>query len=144
MGKATMGRTVVTAKIENLEDLYLAKHKKGKKGKVRFIEVPDALVDSGATALSLPRRLIDQLGLDRVGTRPMRTAGGVCDVTIYGAVHLTVQGRDCITDVHGHPDNCPVLIGQVPLELMDFVIDPKRQRLIGNPEHGGRWMHDLF
>ena len=30
-----------------------------------------------------------------------------------------------------------VVIGQVPLELMDWVVDSKGQRLIGNPEHGG-------
>jgi hypothetical protein len=33
-----------------------------------------------------------------------------------------------------------MVIGQVPLELMDWVVDPKRQRLIGNPEHGGEYM----
>jgi hypothetical protein len=31
-------------------------------------------------------------------------------------------------------------MGQVPLELMDWVVDPGRQRLIGNPEHGGEEM----
>jgi len=28
--------------------------------------------------------------------------------------------------------------GQIPLEEMDFTLDPKRQRLIPNPEHGER------
>jgi predicted aspartyl protease len=144
MGSATMGKTLVRAKIENLEDLYLVKQGKLKPKKVRSIEVIDALVDSGATTLSLPTRLLDQLGLEPVGRGRMRTAGGVRNMPIYEAARLTVQGRYCITDVHGLPDDCPVLIGQVPLELMDFVIDPKGQKLIGNPEHGGRWMLDLF
>jgi len=30
-----------------------------------------------------------------------------------------------------------VLVGQVPLELMDFVVDTVAQRVIGNPAHGG-------
>jgi hypothetical protein len=47
-------------------------------------------------------------------------------------------------DVADLPEDCPVLIGQVPLELMDWVVDPKGQRLIGNPEHGGEWMSDMF
>jgi len=36
------------------------------------------------------------------------------------------------------------LIGVIPLEILDFVVDPKRQRLIGNPEHGGEQMFDMF
>ncbi len=32
------------------------------------------------------------------------------------------------------------MIGQVPLELMDWVVDLQGQRLIGNPEHGGQHM----
>jgi len=41
-------------------------------------------------------------------------------------------------------DHCPVLIGQLPQEALDFIIDPKDQRLIGNPDHGGEHMIDLF
>ncbi len=41
-------------------------------------------------------------------------------------------------------DNLPVIVGQVPLELMDWVIDMKGQRLIGNPDHGGEDMIDVF
>jgi hypothetical protein len=36
------------------------------------------------------------------------------------------------------------LIGQTPLELLDFVVDPIGQRLIGNPDHGGEQMIDVF
>ena len=42
------------------------------------------------------------------------------------------------------PDESPVLIGQVPLGLLDFVVDPVAQRLIGNPDHGGKQMIDMF
>ena len=41
-------------------------------------------------------------------------------------------------------DNCPVLIGYIPLELLDFVVDTKNQRLIGNPDHGGEFMIDMY
>jgi hypothetical protein len=44
----------------------------------------------------------------------------------------------------GVPDDCPVLIGQVPLELLDFVVDPGGQRLIGNPAHGGEHIIELY
>jgi len=39
---------------------------------------------------------------------------------------------------------CPVLIGQIPLEALDWVVDPVGQRLIGNPDHNGEWMSDVF
>ena len=42
------------------------------------------------------------------------------------------------------PTTAPSLIGQVPLELLDFVVDPSGQKLIGNPEHGGQHMIDLY
>lgn len=30
------------------------------------------------------------------------------------------------------------------LELMDFVVDPANQRLIGNPARGGQWTLELY
>ena len=55
-----------------------------------------------------------------------------------------VQDRDCISDVGEIGDEFPVIIGQLPLEAMDWVIDMKGHKLIGNPEHGGEWMMDVF
>ncbi len=107
---------------------------------VRRIEVTDALVDTGATGLLLPRRLIVQLGLEPLRVRTARTIAGHTPLQVYRAVRLTVQGRDCISDVAEVPDEFSVVIGQVPLELMDWVVDPRGQQLIGNPEHGGEHM----
>jgi hypothetical protein len=63
---------------------------------------------------------------------------------MYEAAQVTVQDRDCRVDVTEVPADCPVLIGQVPLELLDFVVDPQGRRLIGNPDHGGQHMFDMF
>ncbi len=59
-------------------------------------------------------------------------------------MQLSVQERDCIVEVAEIPDECPVLIGQAPLELLDFVVDTAGQKLIGNPDHGGKQMIDVF
>ena len=144
MEGTTMGKVLVSAKIENLEDLFGAK--KGLIGpqEVRAITVPDALVDTGATGLSLPKRLISQLGLEPLRTRRARTSAGTVTVQVYGTVRLTIQGRDCPSDVSEVPDDCPALIGQVPLELLDFVVDPTSQSLIGNPAHGGEHIIELY
>jgi hypothetical protein len=63
---------------------------------------------------------------------------------VYDAVRLTIQGRDCTMDVMEVPDGTPVLIGQLPLEYLDFVVDLRSHSRIGNPAHGGEHMYDLI
>lgn len=144
MESSLMGKVLVSAKIENLGDIFIAETGSLKADEVRSVEVNDALVDTGASMLSMPKRLIDQLGLKYFRTRPARTSAGPVNVRVYGTARLTIQGRECPTDVSELPDDCPVLIGQVPLESLDFVVDPVGQRLIGNPEHGGEHIIELY
>ncbi len=42
------------------------------------------------------------------------------------------------------PDDVPVLIGQIPLEMLDLVVDLPGRRLIGNPAHGGEHILELL
>ena len=42
---------------------------------------------------------------------------------MYEAVKLTIQGRSCTMDVMEVPDGIPPLIGQLPLEHLDFVVN---------------------
>lgn len=139
-----MGKVIVPVRIENIADMFAFETGALAADQVRRVEVPDALVDTGATMLSMPKRLIEQLGLIPFRKRWARTSAGPVELQVYGAVRLTVQGRDCHADVSELPDDCPVLIGQVPLELLDFVVDPQSQRLIGNPAHGGEHMIEMY
>ena len=139
-----MGKVVVKAKIENIENLYALEKSEIGLDQVRVIDVDNAVVDTGATMLSLPKGLIRQLGLKRLRTRHAKTTAGVQELAIYGTVQLTVQDRDCRVDVAELPEECPPLIGQVPLQLLDFVVDPTGQRLLGNPEHGGEHMIEMY
>jgi predicted aspartyl protease len=139
----TMGKVAVAARIENLDGLFGARKGELAEDQVRSVEVTDALIDTGATGLLVPSRLVAQLGLDPVRMRPSRTIAGHVPLQVYRAVRLTVQGRDCISDVAEIPDEFPVMIGQVPLELMDWVVDLRGSCLIGNPEHGGEHMIEV-
>ncbi len=65
-------------------------------------------------------------------------------VDMYQAVRLTIHERSCTVNVMEVPDEVPTLIGQVPLELLDFVVDPQGQRLIGNPAHNGEHILELY
>lgn len=139
-----MGKVIVTAKIENLSDIHHVETGQLAPSEVRCVEINDALVDTGATTLAMPKRLIEQIGVRPFRTRRILTSAGLAEARVFGAVRLTVQGRDCTVDVSELPDECPVLIGQVPLELLDFVVDPAGQRLIGNPAHGGEQMLEIY
>jgi predicted aspartyl protease len=144
METPTMGKVLVTAKIENLGDLYNVKQGLLPDDQVRRIEVADAVIDTEATTLLLPKRMINALGLEPLRTRHSRGLGGEFILPVYGTVRLTIQGRDCPLDVGEIGDEYPVLVGQIPLEALDWVVDTKGRRLIGNPDHGGEWGMDAF
>jgi predicted aspartyl protease len=144
METATLGKVLVSAKIENIVDLYSASKGQIPDDQVRRVEVSDAIVDTGATCLGMPKPLIEQLGILQFASRRARTTAGFRTFGVYGPVRLTIQGRSCSVDVWEIADECPVLVGYVPLELLDFVVNPKSQCLTGNPEHGGEMVFDMF
>lgn len=139
-----MGRIAVEATIERLEDLWAARSGALPAEHVRRVVVADALVDTGATLLSLPTRLIQALGLQPVTTKRVTSSAGVVEATLYDAVRLTIYGRSCTMDVIEVPDAVPVLIGQIPLEHLDLTIDMQGQTLVGNPAHGGEHMYEMY
>src|SRR5438552_1119440 len=106
-----MGKVSVAARVENLADLFEVQQGTRPADQVRAVDIPDALVDTGATTLGLPRSLLGQLGLTPAFTRQVRMASGLASVQIYRATRLTVQGRDCICDVMELADGVPALIG---------------------------------
>jgi len=145
METETMGRVLTEATIENMGDLWDVQKGRLSPEQARRITVTDALVDTGATFLSLPTRVIQQLGLaPRYKKRMVTSSGAVCEVDVYDAVRLTIQDRDCATDVIGVADNVPILVGQLPLEALDLVIDMRNHRLIGNPAHGGEHIIEMY
>lgn len=139
-----MGKVTVPVRVENLSDSLLAQAGSISPDQVRSAQIDDAIVDTGAKLLALPKRLIEQLGLECFESRKATTSVGVFDTNIYRAVWLTIDGRRCTVDVAEVPDVCPALIGYVPLELLDMVVDPVRGELIPNPKDGGQRLLDLF
>jgi len=144
METATMGRVLTEATIENLEDLWATNRGLIPQDQARKIDVMDALVDTGATLLSVPTRLIEQLGLKKTGSKRVVSSTGLAEAAMYDAVRLTIQGRTCTMDVMEVPDTVPVLIGQLPLEHLDLVVDLRSRRLTGNPAHGGEHIYELY
>ncbi len=139
-----MGRVLTEATIENIEDLWAVKRSLIKADEVRRVSITDALVDTGATLLSIPTRIIQQLGLAKTGAKRVTSSIGLAEASMYEAVRLTIQGRTCTMNVIEVPDTVPVLIGQIPLEHLDFVVDLRSHKLIGNPVHGGEHVYELY
>ena len=63
---------------------------------------------------------------------------------MYAPVLLEIQGRIGRFDVVEVPDALPNIVGQIPLEDLDWVVDCKNQRLIPNPEHQNGEQADEF
>lgn len=134
-----------TTKIElaNLSDLNLANRGVISPEEVRRVTVEDALVDTGATRLCLPKPIIEQLGLTPFSTAKARTAAGIVDRTIYSEVRFTILAREGSLPITDLPADAPVLVGHMVLEQLDLCLDI-RKGLIYNPDHGDDWIEDAW
>jgi len=113
------------------------------KRKPRSVRVT-TLVDTGATRLYLKPSVIRKLGLRKIDTVLSRTTNGDAIRFKYSPVQLELMGRKENFDVIEIPESVPNLLGQVPLEVLDLVVDSKRQKLIANPAHGGEQITEEF
>ncbi len=91
-----------------------------------------ALVDTGALELCVPRLIATQLRLRKVEERKVTLADGRVEIVDYVApVRVEAFGRNAVTGALVLGD--VVLLGAVPMESMDVLVDPARQQLIPNP-----------
>ena len=95
---------------------------------VRSLEI-DALVDTGATTLALPADVAERLDLTFVDETNVRLADGSLVPTKRVFVELEILGRDMLTFAFVMPTGTTPLIGQIPLEELDLVVEPRDQSL---------------
>jgi len=138
-----MGKIIEKIKVVNLDDEALAKQGIITPDQIRSVET-EALIDTGATFLCLRKSLIDELQLAPLSQKLVKTANGSVTRTIYSAVTIHLRDRFAVVYVSEIPDDCPNLLGQLPLQSMDWVIDTRNEKLIGNPEHGGEWVLEQY
>ena len=92
-----------------------------------------ALVDSGAINLCIPMRIAEQLKLELLETREVITADAQrTSVPYVGPVQVSFANRSCYTGALVLGDS--VLLGAIPMEDMDLIINPHEQKLTVNPE----------
>jgi len=96
--------------------------------------VIEALVDTGATMLVLPADIVEKLGVRVQGHRNVRYADGRTNpVPWVGGVKITILGREAIVSALVEDAGTTPLIGQIPLEELDLLVDPKSRELRVNP-----------
>ena len=138
-----MGKVVITIKVANWSDIELLALDQASRPP-RFTEVA-ALVDTGATGLYLKSSVIGQLGLRQIGERTALTMSNRRETRrLFAPVDLEIQGRNTQYQVTELPDALPNIVGQIPLESLDWVVDMVGRKLIGNPAHGGEFLHEEF
>jgi clan AA aspartic protease len=90
-----------------------------------------ALVDTGASTLVINDKICRQLGLSIEETRIATLAGGVrkeCKIT--EPVQIQWKERKVSCNALVMPEG-NVLLGVIPLEFMDLMVDPVRHELTG-------------
>ena len=129
-----MGKVISKIKLKNYQDEIRAQIGLLKAEEVREIEL-EGLVDSGATMLALPEEVVEKLGLPIVRETTVEYANGEKERRgVAGVVRAEILGRFGLFEALVGRKGTKVLIGQVILEILDLIIDPKRGVLTPRPE----------
>jgi clan AA aspartic protease len=129
-----MGLVYVTVELVRGADLVLVQEGYLTDDQVQRMYI-NALVDSGATMLAIPEFVKSQLNLKRVREIEAELADGSSSAyEVVGPVEVRFENRSAIVEALVVPESTKVLLGAVPMQTMDVLVDPKRERLIVNPE----------
>jgi clan AA aspartic protease len=134
-GEKKMG--LVYAEIELISGDDMALFRRGflPEEQIKHMKV-SVLVDSGAYMLVINEHIKEQLDLPILEEKTARLADETeVKVGVTGPVELRFENRSTTVRALVLPGNAEPLLGIIPMEDMDVVVDPKRQRLIVNPEY---------
>ena len=126
-----MGHVNTQITLKNLDDTKLAKRGNLAKDKIRQVTV-DVMVDTGATMLVINKELFQQLGLDAAEEREITLANDAkekCKLTEPLEIHW--ENRSISMPALVIDDASEFLLGVLPLEGMDLMVDTVNHRLIG-------------
>jgi len=110
----------------------------------KSIEI-DALIDTGATMVVLPQDIVRELELRKVREIKVRYANNKVEMKpVYRAAVIEILGREGTFDVICEKEGSQPLMGQVVLEVLDLVVDPRTRKLMPNPASPETPMIDIF
>jgi clan AA aspartic protease len=130
-----MGETRVDITLKNVTDEIRFKDGRISDKEIRSVEVR-ALVDTGAVSIVINEDICQKLGLQIEGMRFATLAGGgKVNCKITEGVRICWKDRDAICQAVVLPEG-ETLLGVIPLEFMDLIVDPVAEQLVG--AHGDR------
>ena len=128
-----MGRVMTRVKLTNFVDRCNAANGLISPDAVRRLEI-EALVDTGAVRLALPEDVTTALGLLEIDRRTVRLAdGSLRELAVAAGLTIEILGRELECDALVLPAGATPLIGQIPLEGLDLVVDPRSREVTVNP-----------
>lgn len=134
-GVNEMGLVYAEIDLLNAGEVYLQRTKQLDEKDVRKVRV-NSLVDSGAYMLVIDDNIKSQLGLPFIEKQIATLADdSTAEVEIVGPVEIRFENRRTTVDAMVFPGNSEILLGVIPMEDMDVLIDPKQQKLVVNPKH---------
>jgi len=81
----------------------------------------------------LPADVVAALGLTEINRRKCRFAdGSVCEIPTVSDLMIVILGREMSCDALVMPVGSTPLIGQLQLEALDLIVDPKSRDLTVN------------
>ncbi len=128
---------LIYAEIEliNGEDIVLAWRFIIGEEKIKKIKV-EMLVDTGSVYMCINETIQSQLQLPAIEKRKGQLANGsIVDYDIVGPIEVKFKNRRCSVDAMVLPGDNEPLLGAIPLEDMDVLINPYKRELIVNPDH---------
>ena len=129
-----MGLTYADITLLNSFDVDMAQDGRVENDAVRKVEV-SALVDSGAYLLTIDEAIKTKLGLRVKELREVELADGShSECEIVGPVDLHFKNRSTTCRALVLPGATEVLLGAIPMEDLDVLLDPKTQQLIVHPD----------
>lgn len=116
--------------IINANDNALLKAGYIKESDVRQMKV-EMMVDTGAYIICINEELKNQLGLEINDRQEGVLANGDRHLfDIAGPIEIRIHNRRTISEAIVLPGNAEPLLGSIPLEAMDLLVDPKMGQLV--------------
>jgi len=124
-----MGLVYADIEIVSAEDVALSRKGYIKADQVKSRTVK-ALVDSGAYMLCINESIRVQLDLPKVSNMEAELADGtIRTVDVVGPVIINFKNRTTSCNAAVLPGEAEVLLGAIPMEDLDVVINPREQTL---------------
>ncbi len=134
-GVNEMGLVYAELDLSNGGDVYLNRQGLLDEDEIKKLTVT-ALVDSGAYMLSINDNIKTQLDLPFIEKQLVTLADeSFIEVEIVGPVEVRFENRRTSVDAVVLPGDAEVLLGAIPMEDMDVLVDPRQGKLVVNPKH---------